>query len=47
MSKEDELFQIQTRQLPRYDLETMLKDITVENQHHQILEDGVEGYEEW
>lgn len=34
-------------QPPKYDLETMLKDITPENQHHQILDDTQRGNEEW
>lgn len=32
---------------PQYDLESMLKKITPENQHHQMLDDGQMGKEEW
>lgn len=34
-------------QSPRYDLETMLQEITSENQHLQILDDQQNGNEEW
>lgn len=34
-------------QAPHYDLEKMLGEITPNNQHHQILEDGQMGNEEW
>lgn len=34
-------------QSPKYDLETMVKNITSQNQHHQILEDNQRGNEEW
>jgi len=33
-------------QSPKYDLDTMLKGITPENQHH-FLYDGPWGHEEW
>jgi antitoxin MazE len=31
----------------KYDLDTMLKDITPTNQHHQNLDDAQRGNEEW
>lgn len=34
-------------QAPKYNLDSMLKDITLENQHHQIFEDKQCGNEEW
>lgn len=34
-------------QSPKYDLDEMLKQITPENQHHQILEDTQKWNEEW
>ena len=34
-------------QPPKYDLNTMLEDITTQNAHHQMLEDGERGNEEW
>lgn len=34
-------------QPPQYDLETMLKEITSKNRHHQLLEDDQQGNEEW
>ena len=34
-------------QTPKYNLEMMLKDITMQNQHHQILDDEQQGKEEW
>jgi antitoxin MazE len=34
-------------QSPKYDLDEMLKEITPENQHHQILDDEQQGNEEW
>ncbi len=34
-------------QPPKYDLDTMLKDITAKNLHHQILDDTQLGNEEW
>ncbi|MBS0654379.1 MAG: AbrB/MazE/SpoVT family DNA-binding domain-containing protein [Verrucomicrobia bacterium] len=34
-------------QTPRYDLETMLGEITSKNLHHQMLDDGQTGAEEW
>ncbi len=34
-------------QTPKYDLDMMLKDITPENRHHQILDDEQQGNEEW
>jgi antitoxin MazE len=32
---------------PKYDLETMLKNITPKNRHHQLLDDDKKGHEEW
>ncbi len=34
-------------QAPKYDLETMVKEISLENQPHQLLEDEQIGGEEW
>ena len=34
-------------QPPKYDLDEMLKEITKENRHHQILDDKQQGNEEW
>lgn len=34
-------------QSPKYELDTMLKEITLHNVHHQVLEDGPKGNEEW
>lgn len=41
---EDDRIIIQT---PKYDLDTMLKEITPKNQHHQIFDDEPKGNEEW
>lgn len=34
-------------QSPKYNLDTMIADITPENRHHQILDDEQQGNEEW
>lgn len=34
-------------QSPKYDLERMLKDITLSNQQHQIFDDQQLGSEQW
>lgn len=34
-------------QTPKYSLESMLKEITPKNRHHQMLDDGQTGNEEW
>lgn len=34
-------------QPPQYDLDSMLMEITPENQHHQIFVDDQKGNEEW
>ncbi len=34
-------------QTPKYDLESMLDEITSENLHHQKFDDGQIGREEW
>lgn len=34
-------------QTPKYDLDTLLSEITPHNQHHQILDDQSQGNEEW
>lgn len=34
-------------QSPKYDLDTMVAGITQTNRHHQILDDGPQGNEEW
>lgn len=34
-------------QPPKYQLETMLKEITQENLHHQLFDDEARGNEEW
>ncbi|MCE5293087.1 MAG: AbrB/MazE/SpoVT family DNA-binding domain-containing protein [Chlamydiales bacterium] len=34
-------------QPPKYDLETMLGEITPKNQHHLMLDDKARGAEEW
>lgn len=32
---------------PKYNLQNFLNEITIENQHHQLLEGGSKGNEEW
>jgi antitoxin MazE len=34
-------------QTPQYSLDTMLKEITAKNRHHQLLDDAQTGGEEW
>lgn len=34
-------------QTQKYDLDTMLEEITSKNMHHQMLEDEARGNEEW
>jgi antitoxin MazE len=34
-------------QSPKYNLEKMLEEITPKNRHHQLLDDGQRGNEEW
>ncbi len=34
-------------QLPKYDLDTMLSEITPQNVHHLLLDDKKAGSEEW